>query len=100
MDDSASAQIEDILAHPYPLSRTLFSYLLEERKKSGRGRCPGGNRNRVGAACSAYLLLVFHTLSARKPAPLSAITKPFSPLPKKCPGKSVEGRIYLPHRLL
>ena len=45
-----------------------FSKAHGDPEKCGRSSVPATKRNQVGAAWSAYLLLAYHTLTARKPA--------------------------------
>jgi hypothetical protein len=47
-----------------------------------------GGGNRVGAAWSASRMVTYEPAHGAETCPLSASTKPFSPLPKKCPGES------------
>jgi hypothetical protein len=68
------------------LSRTLFSEPMKEHTKEQTEEVFLSGKNRVGAAWSAYLMLVYHTLAARKPALLSLASFPFPDSPK-CPGE-------------
>jgi hypothetical protein len=56
-----------------PLSPGHFFLAHEETQKDQEREASMPDRNPVGAACSAYLLLAYDTLAARKPArsPLS-----------------------------
>src|SRR5882724_4810256 len=77
---------------PDPLSRTLFKRLMEiEKNVGGRSCLPAIRRNQVGAACSAYRMVENEPTHGAETCPLSAITLPFSPLPKNVSGRELGG---------